>query len=88
MLKYAQISLILPEGICPNGKKHQKFIICSLSNGILYRDMDEEIVAQRGKRRPKVFLVWFGFFNQKLNWEAIESKHALEQNNIMPKFAL
>lgn len=45
-------------------------------------------MEQRGRRRPKVFLVWYGFFNQKLNWETIESKHVSEQNNVMLKFAL
>lgn len=33
-------------------------------------------------------MAWFDFFNQKPNWETIEAKHVLEQNNIMPKFAL
>lgn len=52
------------------GKNLQKFINCSLTNAAPYRHMDEELMAQRGKRR-------LGFFNQKLNWEAIETKHVL-----------
>lgn len=78
MLNYVQIGLILPKGICPCGKNLQKFIICIVTNAVPYRDMDEEIMSQRGKRRPKDFVIWFGFINQKLDWETIESKHVLE----------